>query len=544
MARLDVVMVQMNPRVGDIDANVTAVIEQSRLALQAHAVQLLLFPELVLTGCLPEDLLLRASMALRIERALDRLCRELPPQLWVVLGYPREGAHGLRNVASLLHGGKVVAEYAKIELSHDPIFDEGRYFSAGGAPCVVAIEGFRVALSVGEDALFDRPMELARQAGAELVLNISAAPFQLESYLGHSAIVERRATAAGLGVICVNQVGGHDELVFAGASMAIGADGTLAVLAPSFEAGLSPVRVLRDAAGRAGFAPGRVEPLLERHAAVYAALVTGVRDYVDRNRFKGVVLGLSGGIDSALVLAIAVDALGPERVEAVMMPFHYTSGMSIEDATAQAATLGVRFRVLPIAAMVDAFMAALDGETSGSTADVTAQNIQARCRGVLLMAISNTKGSLVLTTGNKSELAVGYSTLYGDMAGGFDVLKDVSKTLVFELARHRNGVSAAIPQRVIDRPPSAELAPDQKDEDSLPPYALLDRILERYVEREMSANAIIDEGFDPDTVYRVVRMVDMNEYKRRQAPIGVRITRKAFGRDRRYPITSGWQPGD
>jgi len=302
--------------------------------------------------------------------------------------------------------------------------------------------------------------------------------------------------------------------------MAVASDGSLAVLAPRFTEGLYPVRIVRDAAGRAAVLPGSVAPEPNLHAEVYAALVTGVRDYVDKNRFKGVVLGLSGGIDSALTLAVAVDALGPERVEAVMMPFRYTAAMSVEDAEAEARALGVGFGIIPIAPMFDAFMAALSEEFSGRAVDVTEQNVQARCRGVLLMAISNKKGFLVLTTGNKSEMAVGYSTLYGDMAGGFDVLKDVPKTLVFELA------------------------PDQKDEDTLPPYEVLDRILERYVERDMSANAIIDEGFDADTVRRVVRMVDINEYKRRQAPIGVRITRRAFGRDRRYPVTSGWQAGD
>jgi len=326
--------------------------------------------------------------------------------------------------------------------------------------------------------------------------------------------------------------------------MAVASDGSLAVLAPRFTEGLYPVRIVRDAAGRAAVLPGSVAPEPNLHAEVYAALVTGVRDYVDKNRFKGVVLGLSGGIDSALTLAVAVDALGPERVEAVMMPFRYTAAMSVEDAEAEARALGVGFGIIPIAPMFDAFMAALSEEFSGRAVDVTEQNVQARCRGVLLMAISNKKGFLVLTTGNKSEMAVGYSTLYGDMAGGFDVLKDVPKTLVFELARYRNTLGAVIPQRVIDRPPSAELAPDQKDEDTLPPYEVLDRILERYVERDMSANAIIDEGFDADTVRRVVRMVDINEYKRRQAPIGVRITRRAFGRDRRYPVTSGWQAGD
>ncbi len=544
MAQLDVVMAQINPLVGDIDGNAAAVVEHCRAALHAHAAQVVAFPELTLTGYPPEDLLLRSSVAVRVERALERLCRELPPDLWVVLGYPRRGERGLCNVAGLIHGGAIVAEYAKMELPNYQVFDEKRYFVPGDAPCVVAIDGIRVALSICEDIWHERPTALAREAGAELVLNINASPFHVGKHLERRGVVERRAVASGVGVIYVNQVGGQDELVFDGGSMAIGRDGMLAVLAPHFEAGLHPVRVVRDAAGAVALVPGRVTPEPNLHATVYAALVTGVRDYVNKNRFRGVVLGLSGGIDSALTLAIAVDALGPQRVEAVMMPFHYTAAMSIEDAAAQAATLGVQFRVIPIAPMFDAFMAALDEEFAGRTVDTTEQNIQARCRGVLLMAISNKKGSLVLTTGNKSEMAVGYSTLYGDMAGGFDVLKDVPKTLVFELARYRNGIAPVIPQRVIDRPPSAELAPDQKDEDSLPPYAVLDRILERYVERDMSANAIIDEGFDPDTVRRVVRLVDLNEYKRRQAPVGVRITRKAFGRDRRYPITSGWQPGD
>ena len=544
MAQLDVVMAQIDPLVGDIDGNAAMVVEHCRAALQAHAAQVVVFPELTLTGYPPEDLLLRSSVAVRVERALERLCRELPPDTWVVLGYPRRGKRGLCNVAGLIHGGEIVAEYAKMELPNYQVFDEKRYFVPGDAPCVVAIDGFRVALSICEDIWHERPTALAREAGAELVLNINASPFHVGKHLERRGVVERRAVGSGVGVIYVNQVGGQDELVFDGGSMAIGRDGTLAVLAPHFEAGLYPVRVVRDATGAVALVPGSVTPELNLHATVYAALVTGVRDYVNKNRFRGVVLGLSGGIDSALTLAIAVDALGPQRVEAVMMPFHYTAAMSIEDAAAQAATLGVQFRVIPIAPMFDAFMAALDEEFAGRAVDTTEQNIQARCRGVLLMAISNKKGSLVLTTGNKSEMAVGYSTLYGDMAGGFDVLKDVPKTLVFELARYRNGIAPVIPQRVIDRPPSAELAPDQKDEDSLPPYAVLDRILERYVERDMSANAIIDEGFDPDTVRRVVRLVDLNEYKRRQAPVGVRITRKAFGRDRRYPITSSWQPGD
>ena len=340
-----------------------------------------------------------------------------------------------------------------------------------------------------------------------------------------------------------NMSGGQDELVFDGGSIAVDASGHLAARAPHFSEGLYPVRVRRLPDGSITL-EGEITPEQDHLGLVYSALVTGVRDYVLKNRFKGVVLGLSGGIDSALTLAVAVDALGADRVEAVMMPFRYTAQMSIEDAEAEARALGVRFSVLSIEPMYEAFMAMLAGELEGTPPDTTEQNLQARCRGVLLMAISNKKGLLVLTTGNKSEMAVGYSTLYGDMAGGFDVLKDVPKTLVFELARYRNRRGEVIPDRVITRPPSAELAPNQKDEDNLPPYAELDQILERYVERDMSADAIVADGFDALTVARVIRLVDLNEYKRRQAPVGVRVTQRAFGRDRRYPITSGWKPGD
>lgn len=541
MDRLDVVMAQVNPLVGDLDGNASMVIEQSRRALRKHAAQLVIFPELTLSGCPAEDLLLRPEMVRRIERALARLCRELPPEPWVVVGYPRCAGGGLRSVAGVFHGGEIVAEYAKLVLAEPRVSDEKRYFIAGEQPCVLTIGGFRIALAVGEDIHHGRPIELARHAGAELLLSIEASAFHIGRQLERRAFLERLAVDTGMSVICVNQAGAQDELVFDGGSMAMGRDGTLAACAPQFEAGLHPLCVVRDAASGVVFVPGQVTVEPGLHATVYAALVLGVRDYVEKNRFRGVVLGLSGGIDSALTLAIAVDALGAERVEAMMMPFHYTASMSIEDAQAQAQTLGVRFRVVPIAPMVDAFTTALDEESPGASVSTTVQNIQARCRGVLLMAVSNSQGSLVLTTGNKSELAVGYSTLYGDTAGGFDVLKDVSKTLVFELARYRNDLSPVIPQRVIERPPSAELAPGQTDEDSLPPYAVLDRILECCIEHEMGADAIIAQGFDSETVHRVLRLVDLNEYKRRQAPIGVGITRRGFGRERRYPITSGWR---
>ena len=348
---------------------------------------------------------------------------------------------------------------------------------------------------------------------------------------------------AGLPIIYVNQVGGQDELVFDGGSFAVTADGEIAAAAPNFLEGTYWLQ-FHGGDGGATFSGMVVCPPLEELAAIWHALVLGVRDYVDKNRFRGVVLGLSGGVDSALTLAVAVEALGPDRVEAVMMPFRYTSQMSVEDAAEQSDTLGVSHKVISIESIYEAFMDSLAEEFAGTEVDTTEENLQARCRGVLLMSISNKKGYLVLTTGNKSEMAVGYSTLYGDMAGGFDVLKDVPKTVVFDLCRYRNSLGPCIPQRVIDRPPSAELAPDQKDEDSLPPYDVLDRILELYVEQDYSAEAIIAEGLDREQVQRVIRLVDLNEYKRRQAPIGVRITRRGFGRDRRYPITSGWKIGD
>ncbi len=386
-------------------------------------------------------------------------------------------------------------------------------------------------------------MRDAAQAGAELVLNLNASPYHRGKRIERWELVAERASSNRCPIVYVNQVGGQDELVFDGGSFAVDDEGERVVTAPNFVTGEYWLTAFREGE-RVCLAGEDQAPALDELEATWQALVLGLRDYVNKNRFRGVVLGLSGGIDSALTLAVAVEALGSDRVEAVMMPFRYTAQMSVEDAAEQSALLGVAHKVISIEPMYEAFMAALEDEFAGTRADTTEENLQARCRGVLLMSISNKKGLLVLTTGNKSELAVGYSTLYGDMAGGFDVLKDVPKTLVFELSRYRNSIAPCIPQRVIDRPPSAELAPDQKDEDSLPPYPVLDRILELYVEQDFSAAAIIASGMDSEQVHRVLRLVDLNEYKRRQAPIGVRITRRGFGRDRRYPITSAWTPGD
>lgn len=542
--QLNIVMAQLNPLVGDIDGNTDRVVTAIELARVEHAADVLVFPELMLTGYPPEDLLLRSSIKPRIERALARICTAVG-DWYVVVGYPRLSTAGLHNVAGVIHNGSLIAEYAKQELPNYQVFDEKRYFVAGDRATVVPMRGVPVGITICEDIWQPEPILRAKQDGARLLLNLNASPFHRGKQSERLELLSRRAREGDMPIVNVNLIGGQDELVFDGGSMAVDAAGQLRVAAPSFTEGLYPLVAQWDGAA-CSIADGAQAAQCSEVESVYRALVLGVRDYVNKNHFKGAVLGLSGGIDSALTLAVAVDALGPDRVEAVMMPFRYTAAMSIEDAEEEARRLGVLYRSIPIEPIYGAVMGALSAEFAGLAADKTEENIQARCRGVLLMAISNKKGSLVLTTGNKSEMAVGYSTLYGDMAGGFDVLKDVPKTLVFQLANYRNSIEgrAVIPQRVIDRPPSAELAPDQKDQDTLPPYDELDRILELYVEHDFSLDAIVAEGFSRDTVARVIRMVDLNEYKRRQAPVGVRITQRGFGRDRRYPITSGWHAGD
>tara|TARA_Y100001001_G_scaffold86538_1_gene84655 strand:- start:200 stop:1831 length:1632 start_codon:yes stop_codon:yes gene_type:complete len=541
-ATLRIVMAQLNMRVGDILGNLERIIESSRHARDELGARVIVFPELSLCGYPPEDLLLRSSMQARISRALDQLCEQVQG-IYVVVGYPWQQDDLCYNMAAVIADGRILASYAKQHLPNYRVFDEKRYFAEGSEPCCLEIDGLPVALSVCEDIWHPQPMAQARDAGARLMLNLNASPFHMDKQREREAMLAERAAEGSMPIIYVNQVGGQDELVFDGGSVAVDSDGQIACRVSPFCEGLYPVDVQFDDS-QVRLRQGALAAMPELEASVYQALVTGVRDYVNKNGFKGVVLGLSGGIDSALTLAVAVDALGAERVEAVMMPYHYTSGMSLEDAEAQAHAMHVTYRVLPIAPMVEAFMQTLEPVFSGLPRDTTEENLQARCRGTLLMALSNKTGSLVLTTGNKSEMAVGYATLYGDMAGGFDVLKDVPKTLVFRLAEYRNTLGAVIPQRVIDRPPSAELAPDQKDEDSLPPYPVLDEILRLYIEHDLSASAIIAAGFDEDQVKRVVRLVDLNEYKRRQAAVGARITQRGFGRDRRYPITSGWAMED
>jgi len=546
-----VVMAQLNFVVGATEDNTTLLLNSARKAIEDFDAQIVVFPELTLTSYPPEDLLLRPSLARRMNEAMERiLTAKLPATL--VFGYPETHEGSLYNSLAVVDQGKLIANYRKQCLPNYQVFDERRYFKAGHQPCIAEVNGLRLGFTICEDLWDEGPSSQLASESLDLLVNINASPFHRGKAMERRRLLARRAGAIGAPITYVNLVGGQDELVFDGGSLVVDSDGTALVQAPQFEAGLFPVVFEQSSAGRYEPASGLLAPDLDDLAQVYTALTTGVRDYVVKNGFKGVILGLSGGIDSALTLAIAVDALGPDAVNAVMMPFEYTSQLSRDAAAQQAAALGVAYQSISIKPIYEQFVQALAAEFEGMEDDVTEQNLQARCRGVLLMAISNKKGYLVLTTGNKSEIAVGYSTLYGDMAGGFDVLKDVSKTLVYALSRYRNARKdtencvqlEAIPQAVIDRPPSAELAPGQVDQDNLPPYDVLDRILELYIEEDASATAIIAEGFDEQVVRRVLRLVDVNEYKRRQSPTGVRLTRRGFGRDRRYPITNAWPIGD
>ena len=536
-----VVMAQVDPLVGAVQKNAQLIVDSVRQAKEVHQADIVVFPEMTLTGYPPEDILLRPGLYPQVNQALDWLCEALSEiEAVAVIGYPMQDELGERfNMAAWIEQGQIQASYIKQYLPNYGVFDERRYFEKGGQPCVVEYRGIKFGLLICEDIWKFSPADQAVSVGADVLLTMNASPFSAEKHQDRIRILQRRVSEVKRPILYVNQVGGQDELVFDGGSFAVSAEGEVMVQAPEFQATLTPVDILKQA-DHIVVLPGEQAALLDEEAMRYEAIKLGIRDYVEKNGFRGVVLGLSGGIDSALTLALAVDALGADRVEAVMMPFHYTAQISLEDAESEAQALGVRYEQMPIESIYQAVEQTLAQRFAGTKADVTEENLQARIRGLLLMAISNKSGSLVLATSNKSEVAVGYSTLYGDMVGGFSPLKDLLKTQVYALARYRNGISPVIPERVITRPPSAELRPDQKDQDSLPPYEVLDAMIQAYVEQDKTAEEIIALGLDAEMVHQVIELINRNEYKRRQSAPGVRITPRSFGRDRRYPITQGY----
>ena len=570
---LKICIAQLNFTVGDLAGNAAKIVAASKTAYD-QGVRLVLTPELSICGYPAEDLLLRPAFITASDDAMQTVARELAglKGLHVVVGHPvgAQNGEGLRtksvaiqrryNAASVLCEGRKLETYAKRELPNYQVFDERRYFTPGQGVCVFQVEGISVGLLICEDAWFDEPGQLAKEAGAELLAVINASPFHVGKSGERIARMREGALHTGLPLAYAHHVGAQDEVVFDGASFVLNADGTLAGNAPSFKEDLfifeatrssktvknesnSPV-VQVSTAQAAIQIIASTQPARSDEADLWDALVLGVRDYVNKNGFPSTILGLSGGIDSALVMAIAVDALGKDRVRAVMMPSPYTADISWIDAREMATRMGVRYDEISIVPEFEAFKASLAGEFRGLAEDTTEENIQARIRGTMLMALSNKFGSIVLTTGNKSEMATGYCTLYGDMAGGFAVIKDLAKTTVFKLSNWRNvnnpynTCANPIPERIITRPPSAELRADQKDQDSLPPYEVLDAILERYMENDQSIDEIIAAGFDKADVEKVTRLIKINEYKRRQAPVGIRVTHRSFGKDWRYPITS------
>lgn len=532
---MKVAVAQINCVLGDLAGNAAKIADYARQA-KAQGASLLLTPEMSLCGYPPEDLLLRDGFYRACEQALEELAAQAKG-ITLIVGHPQQIGAARYNAASVLRDGKVQATYHKHELPNHSVFDEKRYFEQGHQACVFELEGIRFGLNICADIWEPHAASSARDAGAEVLLVLNASPYHLDKQATRYETLRRRIDETGLALIYANMVGGQDELVFDGASCAMDDEG---VLTHQFEAfdealGLVEIKALNPVAGK-------LVQIEQDEASIYRALCVGVRDYITKNRFPGVLLGLSGGIDSALTLAVAVDALGADKVRAVMMPSPYTAQMSIDDSREMVRLLAVRYDELDILPAFTALQDTLAPTFKGLPADTTEENLQARIRGVLLMALSNKTGALVLTTGNKSEMTTGYCTLYGDMAGGFAVLKDVSKTWVYRLSNYRNTLGRVIPERIITRPPSAELKPDQTDQDSLPPYDTLDAIMERYVEKNLSIRQIIKEGYAEADVLRVVKLIRVNEYKRRQAPVGVRITDRSFGKDWRYPITVRYQP--
>lgn len=533
-------MAQLDFLVGDIEGNAEKIINCALDAKAKFHADLVIFPELALTGYPPEDLLLRAGLYERVENALEYIQATLKG-VDILIGYPALVEEKKFNAAALISNGKILATYHKNDLPNYAVFDEVRYFTKGQQPLVINYKDLPLGITICEDLWHKQPFINTTTAGAKLIISINASPFDLGKHEARVAMLKNRTQKTNIPILYNNCVGAQDELVFDGGSLIVDHHGDVHQVGPFFEEALLPVEFTYDTDTQlVDFINNKFLDLLTQEERIYKALVLGVRDYIQKNHFPGAIIGLSGGIDSALTLAIAVDAIGAERVEGVLMPSRYTQPESILYALKQAEKLNVKTSTISIEPIFSEFLQQLAPEFEGCPLDTTEENLQARCRGTLLMAISNKKGGIVLSTGNKSELAVGYCTLYGDMVGGFCVLKDIPKTLVYRLSAYRNKLEEVIPLEIINREPTAELAANQKDSDSLPPYSILDEILELYIEQDKSPQDIIAVGFDKETVHKVVLLVDRNEYKRRQAPLGVRITTKAFGRDRRYPITSGY----
>ena len=539
--QLRCVMAQLNLVVGDVDGNTSRIISAGNEARDRYRADIVMLPELAVSGYPPEDLLFHSGMRLQVARSLERLKQEVRG-ITLIAGYPEYVGATIFNSAIVIRDGAVLANHRKACLPNYRVFDEKRYFTPGTDPTIIDIHGVKAGILVCEDAWDSAPARQARAAGAQVLLVINASPYEVDKQTQREQLVVReRVREVGVPIVFCNLVGGQDELVFDGNSFVMDALGLVTQRAPAFAEGMYVVDLGLDPAGAVRPIPAATVPLQSQEESVYSALVQGTRDYVTKHRFPGVVMGLSGGVDSALTLVIAVDALGADHVHSVAMPSRYTSQMSKDDAALQARQLHVKHSEISIEGMFEATLAALKDEFAGLAQDTAEENIQSRCRGVLLMGISNKTGKMLLTTGNKSEMAVGYATLYGDMAGGFAPIKDCSKLLVYRLCRWRNTQSQVIPTRVIERPPSAELRFDQKDTDSLPPYEILDPILEAFIEEDLSVDQIAARGFDRATVGRILDLVKRNEYKRRQAPPGVRVSGRAFGRDWRYPITSGYK---
>ena len=534
--RISVGIIQENPIVGDIEGNLNLAISAIEDLSSNGSPDIFLFSEMFITGYPPEDLILRDDLLKYAYDAVKKLS-EVKPESFVVIGYPKKEGDLIYNCAGVLRNHSIITEYKKQELPNYEVFDEKRYFEPGSSPGIFEVSGLRVALSVCEDIWHEKVIKQAYDNKADLILNINASPYHLKKIENRKELLINHSSKYSLPIVYANQIGGQDELVFDGTSMAIDGRGKQVIQLAKFKKDLKTI-IFEDKEGCLEAHSEMIIPDDNELEEVYQALVVGARDYIEKNKFPGAIIGSSGGIDSALTAAIAADAIGADKVRTFMMPFEYTSDMSIEDAAELANNLGIKHSTIPIGQIYDSFSCSLEDEFNGKEKDITEENLQSRCRGVILMALSNKSGDLVLTTGNKSETAVGYSTLYGDTAGGFCVLKDVPKTMVYELSKYRNTISKVIPERIIERPPSAELAPDQKDSDSLPDYDILDKIIELYVEQDKSKEEIANIGVDKKIVDRVIRLIDLSEYKRRQAPLGVKITSRGFGKDRRYPITN------